>query len=225
MATIQRPLKEGSVRTYQQKVALNFKDILASEADGDHDTMYAAWNAGVDTVNIKDGAVTTPKLADLNVTNAKLAGGAVTQDKLSAGSTVAVAQQNSANGGGVVGTTEAVVIELALTAPLIAGRWALIAAQLPCEVNNSSGASQSAQITMNVRYGGTAGVADGTTLVSEIRAITLLNAQTLSVTASATWLLAPSAQIDRVKLTAVRAAGSVTVNTDWSSRLSVVQFA
>src|SRR5215475_14871404 len=42
-----RPLKEGSVTTYQQKVALGFKDILASEADGDHDTMYAAWNGAL----------------------------------------------------------------------------------------------------------------------------------------------------------------------------------
>jgi len=44
---LQRPLKEGNVRTYQEKVALNFKDILASEADGDHDTMYAAWNGAL----------------------------------------------------------------------------------------------------------------------------------------------------------------------------------
>jgi len=42
-----RPLKEGSVTTYQQKVALGFKDILASEADADHDTMYAAWNGAL----------------------------------------------------------------------------------------------------------------------------------------------------------------------------------
>src|SRR5215468_523054 len=42
-----RPLKEGSVTTYQEKVSLGFKDILASEADGDHDTMYAAWNGAL----------------------------------------------------------------------------------------------------------------------------------------------------------------------------------
>src|SRR5215471_8358088 len=39
-----RPTKEGGATTYQGKVALGFKDILASEADADHDTMYAAWN-------------------------------------------------------------------------------------------------------------------------------------------------------------------------------------
>src|SRR5262249_25448192 len=44
---LQRPLKEGNVRTYQEKVALNFLDILASEADADHDTMYAAWNGAL----------------------------------------------------------------------------------------------------------------------------------------------------------------------------------
>src|SRR5262245_66139244 len=44
---ITRPLKEGSVTTYQQKVTLGFKDILASEAEGDHDTMYAAWNGAL----------------------------------------------------------------------------------------------------------------------------------------------------------------------------------
>jgi hypothetical protein len=39
-----RPLKEGSVTTYQQKVAAGFPDILASEVDADLDTIYAAWN-------------------------------------------------------------------------------------------------------------------------------------------------------------------------------------
>src|SRR5262249_47132759 len=44
---LQRPLKEGNVRTYQEKVTLNFLDILASEADADHDTIYAAWNGAL----------------------------------------------------------------------------------------------------------------------------------------------------------------------------------
>jgi hypothetical protein len=63
MATIQRPTKEGSVRTYQEKVALGYVDILASEMDADLDTIYAAWNGGADTINIKDGTVTYAKLA------------------------------------------------------------------------------------------------------------------------------------------------------------------
>jgi hypothetical protein len=96
MATIQRPTKEGSVRTYQEKVGLGFVDILASEMDADLDTIYAAWNGGVDSVTLKDGAVTTPKLAaapngvatgnlnDLAVTTAKLADAAVTTAKLAA---------------------------------------------------------------------------------------------------------------------------------------------
>ncbi len=63
MATIVRPTKEGGATTYQAKVALGFKDILASEVDADLDTIYAAWNGGVDTVNIKNASVTEAKLA------------------------------------------------------------------------------------------------------------------------------------------------------------------
>ncbi len=104
MAT-QRPLKEGSVRTYQEKVALGFPDILASEVDADLDTIYAAWNGAlpanaVDTTQLADGAVTTPKLAaapngvatgslnDLAVTTAKLNNLAVTTAKLAAGASM-----------------------------------------------------------------------------------------------------------------------------------------
>jgi len=60
---LQRPLKEGNVRTYQEKVGLGYLDILASEMDADLDTIYAAWNGGVATANIQDGAVTAAKLA------------------------------------------------------------------------------------------------------------------------------------------------------------------
>ncbi len=63
MATLVRPTKEGGATTYQGKVALGFKDILASEVDADLDTMYAAWNGGADSVNLKDGSVTEAKLA------------------------------------------------------------------------------------------------------------------------------------------------------------------
>src|SRR4029453_4971663 len=72
MATSQRPTKEGSVRTYQEKVGLGFVDILASEMDADLDTIYAAWNGGVDSATLKALAVTTPKIADGAVTPAKL---------------------------------------------------------------------------------------------------------------------------------------------------------
>lgn len=60
---VTRPLKEGSVTTYQQKVALGFPDILASEMDADLDTIYAAWNGNVGTANLVDGSVTYAKLA------------------------------------------------------------------------------------------------------------------------------------------------------------------
>jgi hypothetical protein len=60
---VTRPLKEGSVTTYQAKVAAGFPDILASEMDADLDTIYAAWNGGVGTANLGDGSVTAAKLA------------------------------------------------------------------------------------------------------------------------------------------------------------------
>src|SRR5262245_13908905 len=46
MPNLLRPLKEGNVRTYEEKVALGFLDILASEADADFAAIYEAWNGG-----------------------------------------------------------------------------------------------------------------------------------------------------------------------------------
>jgi hypothetical protein len=87
MATLERPLKEGNVRTYQAKVALGFLDILASEVDADCDTIYAAWNGGlpadsVGTTQLISGAVTQPKLATNAVGTAQLIDAQVTQAKL-----------------------------------------------------------------------------------------------------------------------------------------------
>jgi len=66
MATIQRPVKTYGNRNYAGEVASapnNTDPILANEVDGDLDTIYAAWNGGVDTVNIKPGSVTEACLA------------------------------------------------------------------------------------------------------------------------------------------------------------------
>lgn len=66
MATIQRRVKTYGTRSYVAEVAAapgNEDPILASEVDADFDDIYAAWNGGADTVNIKDGSVTWAKLA------------------------------------------------------------------------------------------------------------------------------------------------------------------
>jgi hypothetical protein len=88
--------------TYVAKVAAGYPHILAGEVDADLDTIYGAWNAGADTVNIRDGAITSAKLAadsvgprelqdsgvgtsnlaDAAVTTPKLADGAVTDPKI-----------------------------------------------------------------------------------------------------------------------------------------------
>jgi hypothetical protein len=102
MAQIPRPPKQGNVMTYVAKVAAGYPHILAGEMDADLDTIYGAWNSGVDTVNIRDGAVTpaklaadavgprelqdsgvgTSNLADVAVTTPKIADGAVTDPKI-----------------------------------------------------------------------------------------------------------------------------------------------
>jgi hypothetical protein len=66
MATIQRPVKTYGTRSYVAEVAAapgNLDPVLSNEVDADLDTIYAAWNGGVDTVNVKDGSITFAKLA------------------------------------------------------------------------------------------------------------------------------------------------------------------
>jgi hypothetical protein len=95
MAQIPRPPKQGNVMTYVAKVAAGYPHILAGEVDADLDTIYGAWNSGADTVNIRDGAITSAKLAadsvgprelqDSGVGTANLADAAVTTPKLADG--------------------------------------------------------------------------------------------------------------------------------------------
>jgi hypothetical protein len=95
MAQIPRPPKQGNVLTYVAKVAAGYPHILAGEVDADLDTIYGAWNGGADTVNIRDGAITSAKLAadsvgprelqDSGVGTANLADRAVTTPKLADG--------------------------------------------------------------------------------------------------------------------------------------------
>jgi hypothetical protein len=95
MAQIPRPPKQGNVLTYVAKVAAGYPRILAGEVDADLDTIYGAWNSGADTVNIRDGAITSAKLAadavgprelqDSAVQTLHLADGAVTTPDIADG--------------------------------------------------------------------------------------------------------------------------------------------
>jgi Chaperone of endosialidase len=66
MATIQRNVKTFGTRSFVGEVAAapsNYAPILSNEVDADLDTVYAAWNGGADSVNVKDGSITYAKLA------------------------------------------------------------------------------------------------------------------------------------------------------------------
>jgi hypothetical protein len=66
MATIQRNVKTYGTRKFVDEVSAapsHYAPVLSNEVDADLDTVYAAWNGGVDAVNIKDGSITFAKLA------------------------------------------------------------------------------------------------------------------------------------------------------------------
>jgi hypothetical protein len=86
MAIIQRPTKQGGATTFQGKIAQGYTKILASEADADIDTIFAAWNGGADTVNIRDNAVTSAKIAAGAVTAREVADGSLGAAELADGS-------------------------------------------------------------------------------------------------------------------------------------------
>src|SRR5215475_11465710 len=110
MAQINRPVKQGGATTYGGKVSAGYTTILASEMDADLDTIYSAWNTGVDGTNIQPGSITGDKLApgavgsrelaDSGVATVDLADGSVTQAKLSGPIT-----PSSAAGGDLAGSS------------------------------------------------------------------------------------------------------------------------
>src|SRR5215471_5028104 len=114
MAAIQRNLKRGNVRTFDDEYNRGYTDIWASEVDADFDTLFSAWNLGVPGgIAIADGSITTAKLQDGSVTNPKLAPNAVGTGNIMAGAVGAT--QIAA---GAVGTTA--LQGLSVTTPIIA---------------------------------------------------------------------------------------------------------
>jgi hypothetical protein len=152
MATLQRPVKEGSVRTYQEKVGLGFVDILASEMDADLDTIYAAWNGG--TGNLADLAVTTPKLADGAVTSVKIANSAVRGTPSALGTAREIAKASIWAGDDL--------IDLSIpTSKIKIGATVRTQATVACVESAVSGATGLTFATLNVTLGGGAVVIEG----------------------------------------------------------------
>ncbi|HKF98942.1 MAG TPA: hypothetical protein VKB20_11830 [Steroidobacteraceae bacterium] len=77
MAIIQRPTKQGNATTYQGKVAAGYTKILAAEVDADLDLLYSAWNAGVDAVNIKPGAIQGSNIASGSISSTQIQAGGI----------------------------------------------------------------------------------------------------------------------------------------------------
>ena len=90
MSTIQRNIKRGNVRTFDDLYSRGFTDIWASEVDADFDTIYNAWNLGVPGgINIQDGSITGAKLADGSVSYSKLVVGSIRGGGAAAGGNIA----------------------------------------------------------------------------------------------------------------------------------------
>jgi hypothetical protein len=142
MATIQRPIKTYGTRKYVSEVAAapsNYAPILSNEVDDDIDLLFAAWNGGADTVNLKDGSVTTPKLADapngvvtskvndLAITTPKLADKAVTKAKMGTDvSGLVVADYGTLGGLGSNTTAFVTLLDMTTTALLQNRRYRLL---------------------------------------------------------------------------------------------------
>lgn len=83
MTIIERSIKRGDVRTFDESYAKGYKNVWASEIDADFDTLFETWNSGLDgDLALADNSVTTSKLADNSVTNPKIANGAVSTGKI-----------------------------------------------------------------------------------------------------------------------------------------------
>jgi hypothetical protein len=142
MMALERPLKEGSVRTYQAKVGLGFTDILASEVDGDVDTIYAAWNGTLG--------------GDLT--------GTLPNPTLRAGATLA-GRGATANTSLAVTLTGTNVVLIEVSPTLVASRPVLVVGALRMRITKITAAVSGGNFICRVYVGGAA-VDDGTLVAS-----------------------------------------------------------
>ena len=112
MATITRNSKRGNVTQFQQSYDKGYKDIWATEVDADFNTLFSAWNSGLDgSLALADNSVTTAKLADGAVTVNKMAANSVGAGQIIDGSVGTPELQNlsvttAKIAGGAVGTAQ-----------------------------------------------------------------------------------------------------------------------
>jgi hypothetical protein len=163
MAIIQRPTKQGGATTFQGKIAQGYTKILASEADADIDTIFAAWNGGADTVNIRDNAITSAKLAPGAVGARELADGSIGLGEIN--QTSLAAWVPSGAGIAPADGTRNVVIPGSTAVPqadLLVGGARTVKGRL--NSNAPSAAVDAVRLTLNRNNAGASGVADDNTL-------------------------------------------------------------
>jgi len=84
MSTIERPVKRGSVRTFDDSYNKGFKNIWASEIDAEFDNLYNTWNSGA--ITIADGSISSDKIQNGAITAGKLASDSVGSNNIINGS-------------------------------------------------------------------------------------------------------------------------------------------
>jgi hypothetical protein len=88
MATIQRQVKRGDVRQFEESYNKGFKNIWATEVDADFNTLFDSWNFG--SINVADGSITSDKIQDGAVTGTKIAADSIASSHIIDGSVAEV---------------------------------------------------------------------------------------------------------------------------------------
>jgi hypothetical protein len=218
---VTRPLKEGSVTTYQQKVAAGFPDILASEADADLDTIYAAWNGGVGTANLIDGCVTSAKIQADQITtrelanasvngsalptlgqhelvqhsiqgNLDIADGSVVRQTISAGHSLWTSGNATGPGSGTT-LTAADQHLVGISISMIAARPVQVFGVVHVNVSRTAAGGSVGTCTITYRIGGTATGIDGTLLQSIPCDMNIANGSTVGIRVPVVGLYTPGA--------------------------------
>jgi len=246
MPIIQRGIKsDGVSRTFAAALAAGYTKIKSAEVDADLDPLYALVNGLLGVDNLAANSVGTSQLIAQAVTAAKIANGTITTAQLNAAAGI-LGSQLAANtlstdrfqtNAGVPGfffgasnsvaaltNTETVLLEGVSgnrTGTVIVGAW--LSGQFLTSALGSSGISAIVQL----REGGTVGVADGTVRATDTATQLDTTINNVPYSLLALWAANASTANAHFKLTVQRTpAGPVNIEAYRSTiRLFGLQFA